>query len=421
MKTRSSDTCRNGSSEDNSIDMTEARAQRLRMFDLSNLRHAALASIAAVTVVASGQAQEIPLDSAAAPVVVDSATTVRVCAGGDVTLGTNIEPPPDPPARGQRRQRSEAEPPRPRWTIPADTLMAPLRPLVEDADIVLLNVEGAIGEGPLARQKCRPGSRSCYAFRMNPDAAGAFARLAPHARVIGNVANNHARDAGWEGLVETRRLLEQEGVAVTGIDTIATPVVLENGDTIAFLGYSTSGGPDPRDLEAVRRHVSRAAERWKRVVVTMHMGAEGIDAQRTHNETEMFLGIDRGNLVAFARAAAEAGAGLVVGHGPHVMRATEWWNGTLIAYSLGNLVTYGPFSMGEPLNRGGLLCADLDREGRVTEAVLRSTVQRGAGLVAPDPTGRAAALADSLGALDFPETAARFISESRILRPTKSP
>lgn len=378
-------------------------------------RTAGLALLAAIVVAGVARplgAQEIPIDSAAVRLAPDSTHTVRVCAGGDVTLGTNIEP---PPTRAQaKRQR------RPRWTIAPDSLLAPLRPLLDDADVVLLNVEGAIGEGPLSRQKCKPGSRSCYAFRMPAAAAGAFSRVAPGARVIGNVANNHARDAGWDGLIETRRLLDSAGVAVTGIDTVATLLATPSGDTVAFLGYSTSGGPDPRDLEAVRRHVARAAERWPRVIVTMHMGAEGVDAQRTPNETEMFLGIDRGNLVAFARAAAEAGAGLVVGHGPHVMRGAEWWGETLIAYSLGNLVTYGPFSVDDPLNRGGLLCADLDAQGRVTEATFRSTWQRRAGLVAPDATARAAALADSLGALDFPETAARFRTETTILKPAPS-
>ncbi len=36
-------------------------------------------------------------------------------------------------------------------------------------------------------------------------------------------------------MVETRRLLEQEGVAVTGVDTVATPVATLLGDTVAFL------------------------------------------------------------------------------------------------------------------------------------------------------------------------------------------
>lgn len=354
-------------------------------------------------------AQQVPLDSAAVQVPRDSTATVRVCAGGDVTLGTNLD------TAWVRVARSA------RGGMPAPaSLLAPLRPLLDDADVVLLNVEGAIGDGPVSRSKCRPGSTQCYAFRQPPATASAIGGVAMRGRVVGNVANNHARDAGWDGLVETRRLLEEANVAVTGLDTIATPVATFGGDTVAFLGYSTSGGPDPRDLGAVRRHVARAAGRWPRVVVTMHMGAEGIRAQRTPNETEMFLGINRGNMVAFARAAAEAGASLVVGHGPHVMRGAEWWDDTLIAYSLGNLVTYGPFSNGEPINRGGLLCADLDGAGKVVEATFRSTRQRAPGFVEPDEDGRAAAIADSLSALDFPETRARFRPEARILRPEEA-
>ncbi|HUF29521.1 MAG TPA: CapA family protein [Gemmatimonadaceae bacterium] len=367
----------------------------------------AIAGLAAAT-----SAQQVPIDTTAVPMAAsDSLSVVRVCAGGDVTLGTNLD------TTWTRRAAGARGVARVRALPPPASLLAPLEPLLEDADFVLLNVEGAIGNGPVSRQKCRPGSTMCYAFRQPSEAAAALAGVAPNASVVGNVANNHARDAGWDGLAETRRLLEAARVAVTGMDTIPTPVANARGDTVAFLGYSTSGGPDPRVLDAVRRHVARASERWPRVVVTMHMGAEGISAQRTPDSTEMFIGIDRGNMVAFARAAAESGAGLVVGHGPHVMRGAEWWGETLIAYSLGNLVTYGPFSMGEPLNRGGLLCADLDSGGRVTQATLRSTRQRSAGLVEPDATARAAILADSLSALDFPETGARFRTETRILKP----
>jgi hypothetical protein len=51
--------------------------------------------------------------------------------------------------------------------------------------------------------------------------------------------------------------------------------------------------------------------------------------------------------------------------------------------------------------------------------MLRSTRQRTAGIVLPDETARAAVLADSLSALDFPETGARFRTETRILKPLK--
>jgi hypothetical protein len=323
---------------------------------------------------------------------------VRICAGGDVTLGTNL---------GSYRM------------VPKDpdALLAPLRPLVRDADILLLNVEGAIGEGP-APSKCGPQSTQCFAFRSPPAAAGALRRLGFPAPVVGNVANNHARDAGETGLIQTVRHLAAAGVQVTGADALPTVVITPAGDTVAFLGFSTSGGPDPRALDAVRYAVRRAAGRYPRVVVTMHMGAEGSRAQRTRDQTEIFLGsINRGNMVAFARTAVAAGAKLVIGHGPHVMRAMEWQGDALIMYSLGNLVTYGPFSFGEPMNRGAIACAMLDPEGRVVEAVVRSTRQVKPGYVYRDSTRRAALLVDSLSRLDFPVTGARVRADGSVLRP----
>jgi hypothetical protein len=352
----------------------------------------------------------------ARPVRADTAAGVRVCAGGDVTLGTNLDTTWVHTARARLGRRVPALP-------SPDSLLAPLRPLLADADVVLLNVEAAIGEGRINRQKCAPGSTQCYAFRSPVAAAGALRRVAPEsAAVIGNVANNHARDDGDIGRRATVRHLEAAGVQVTGMDTIATPVVTVRGDTVAFLGFAQWTGPDPRNLAAVRRHVRRAADVYTRVVVTMHMGAEGRGRQNTPNTRETFAGEDRGNVVAFARAAVESGADLVIGHGPHVMRAAEWRDGKLVFYSLGNLVTYGPFTMSEPLNRGGIACAVLDGDGAIVSAQLRSTVQRLPGLVSVDATHRAAALADSLGRIDFPATAARLDRDTgEVLRTDGTP
>jgi len=335
----------------------------------------------------------------------------RVCMSGDVTLGSNLDP---AWARTAARELYE------RWGVSAepDSLLAPLRPLVADADLLLVNVEGAIGTGRAPR-KCGPGSTACYAFRMPTRAAAAFRALAREdAAVVGNVANNHARDAGNEGLAATRRHLERAGVHVTGIDTLATPVPLASGDTIALLGFYTSRDtPDARDLAAVRRHVERAVMRWGTVIVSAHIGAEGNGAQRTFDRREIFLGrIDRGNPVAFARTAIEAGATLVWGHGPHVLRAAEWRDEQLVFYSLGNTLTYGPFSNGEPKNRGALACATIDSARHVSMAELRSTEQLAPGVVRPDSTARAAWLVDSLSRLDFPRTGVRVDPEGRITK-----
>jgi poly-gamma-glutamate capsule biosynthesis protein CapA/YwtB (metallophosphatase superfamily) len=313
--------------------------------------------------------------------------------------------------------RAEA---RPGYDVPfpdPDSLTAPLRPLVRGADIVLLNVEGAIGEGPAPR-KCRPGSTTCYAFRQPIESAAALRLVAGDAAFVANVANNHAMDAGHEGFAATLIHLRQAGAHVTGADTLATLVVTPAGDTVAVLGFSPFlAGPDPRDLSALRRHVARAFARYRLVIVSMHVGAEGRGAQRTPNHSEIFLGEDRGNSVAIARAAVESGAALVIGHGPHVLRASEWRGDALVFYSLGNLLTYGPFNMREPGNIGGMACVSVDGAGRVMNAEFRSTFQMSAGLVQFDPAGRGAFLVDSLGKLDFPETGGRVTADGSVIRP----
>jgi poly-gamma-glutamate capsule biosynthesis protein CapA/YwtB (metallophosphatase superfamily) len=283
--------------------------------------------------------------------------------------------------------------------------------------VVVLNVEGAIGEGAPARRKWAPNSNTCFAFRSNVEAAGALRRVAGDAPFVGNVANNHARDAGEGGWYTTMRHLRDAGAAFTGADTLATPVATTRGDTVAFLGFSPWTGPDPRNLAAVRRHVARAAARYRYVVVSVHIGAEGRGAQHVTNATEIFLGEDRGNSVAFAHAAIDAGASVVFGSGPHVMRAAEWYGGGLIFYSLGNLLTYGPFTLSEPMNRGAIACADLDPSGGVAGAEVRSTRQSPPGMVSADPSGTAAGLVDALGMQDLPSSAARIAADGLAMRP----
>ncbi|HET6763738.1 MAG TPA: CapA family protein, partial [Longimicrobiaceae bacterium] len=139
------------------------------------------------------------------------ASVVRVCAGGDVTLGTNLDTTWvwTGSARAGRRLAAFPDP---------DSLLAPLRPLLADAHVVLLNIEGAIGEGPAGR-KCGPNSTLCFAFRQPVATAAALRRVAPDsAAVVGSVANNHARDAGPGGVRQTIRHLRDAGITATGAD-----------------------------------------------------------------------------------------------------------------------------------------------------------------------------------------------------------
>src|SRR5205823_4995037 len=120
-----------------------------------------------------------------------------------------------------------------------DSMLTQVRPFFQDADVVLVNIEGAIGEG-VTTKKCGPKSKSCFAFRQPVVAAAALRRLGgDSAQVVGNVANNHSHDAGADGFIMTRALLDSAGVRVTGADTLATTVVTARGDTIGVLGFYT--------------------------------------------------------------------------------------------------------------------------------------------------------------------------------------
>jgi poly-gamma-glutamate capsule biosynthesis protein CapA/YwtB (metallophosphatase superfamily) len=315
---------------------------------------------------------------------------VRVCAGGDVTLGTDLD------TSWVRRTKDQP--------VVLDSLVAPVRALMAGADLVVFNAEGAIGDGPIATPKCAHKTH-CFMLRQPPAAAVALRGLGDSQTVVvANLANNHAHDAGVDGFAHTAAALAAAGVHVTGADTAPTLVVTARGDTVAILGFSAWSTPGVQDLADVSRLVARAGARTKRVIVTMHIGAEGHLAQRTGDSTEHYAGENRGNAVAFAHAAVDAGATLVVGHGPHVLRGAEWRGDALILYSLGNLVNYGPFNLAEPMRRGAIVCATLDSAGVARDVVLRATEQGAPGVVSSDSAARAAVLVDSLSQLDFPAT-----------------
>jgi hypothetical protein len=124
--------------------------------------------------------------------------------------------------------------------------------------------------------------------------------------------------------------------------------------------------------------------------------------------------------VAFAKTALAAGATAVIGHGPHVLRAGEWKDSSLVLYSLGNLVNYGTFGLGEPMNHGVVACMDIAGPRSVTGAHIESTIQIAPGVVLPDWSAGSVALVDSLSKLDFPRTGVTVSPDGSIGR-SKSP
>jgi hypothetical protein len=133
----------------------------------------------------------------------------------------------------------------------------------------------------------------------------------------------------------------------------------------------------------------------------MHAGAEGSDRTHVTPGTETYLGENRGNVVAFSHAVVDAGADVVIGHGPHVLRGMEWYKGRLIAYSLGNFAGYRVFALGGPLSLSGILRVTLRGDGRFESGTLVPTRLVGAGLPALDPAESAHGIVRTLSRQDF--------------------
>jgi hypothetical protein len=162
--------------------------------------------------------------------------------------------------------------------------------------------------------------------------------------------------------------------------------------------------------------VQQAARTAQIVIVTFHGGAEGSDRTRVPRGTETFLGENRGDPIRFAHAAVDAGADLVVGHGPHVLRGMEWYKGRLVAYSLGNFAGYRVFSLGGPLSVSGILRVTLAGDGSFEAGVLVATQLAGKGVPALDPVGRAHGAVRQLSRADFGARAVRVSSTGSLGR-----
>jgi hypothetical protein len=99
----------------------------------------------------------------------------------------------------------------------------------------------------------------------------------------------------------------------------------------------------------------------------------------------------------------DAGADLVLGHGPHVVRPVELYRDRLIAYSLGNFATYYGISVEGIRGIAPILHATLDDDGRFVSGRIESTIQIRPAGPAPDPVGSVVALMRGLNLSSFPD------------------
>jgi hypothetical protein len=343
-------------------------------------RDPAKASFAYPNAIASGSPGAVPAAAAA--------SEVTFSATGDVVLGAT------PPAGGR------------------GIFDAVRRELA--SDLAMANLEQALTDDTsISKCMAQNAGKDCLAQR-SPQSAVQHLRDAGFNLVT--LANDHAYDFGSPGYRATQEALDGAGIKHTGAPQQITTVELK-GVRVAVVGFASYYWTNLcNELEEAAKLVKDATGQADLVVVQVHMGAEGADRAHTRNQIERHLGQYRCNPIAFAHTVVDAGADLVVGHGPQVMRGMEFYKGRLIAYSLGTFVGYKRTIAG-PIGVGGILKVTLRPDGGYVRGALVPTVVVAPGVPHLDAKRQSVTLVGGLSKTDFPSTGARLAADGTITPP----
>jgi len=250
--------------------------------------------------------------------------TITIAAVGDIMMGTNF------PNKSY---------------LPKDTgryLWNGVRQILQEADITFGNLEGTILNEGGEQKECN-NPKLCFLFR-SPEYL--TANFKENGFDLMSLANNHANDFGAEGRRNTQRVMDSLGIAHAG--SIDQPFVIKKVGHIkvGFCAFAPNRGTmSIHQIEKVKEIIQHLDSTSDIVIASFHAGAEGVKNQHVTKKREFYYGEDRGNVYELAHQMIDYGADVVLGHGPHVPRAMEVYKKKLIAYSLGNFLTYGRFNL----------------------------------------------------------------------------
>ena len=328
-------------------------------------------------------------------VVILKKSTVTIVGVGDLMIGTNYPSASHlPPNDGK-------------------DILVPAHTILQRTDIAFGNLEGCILSGEGTVKKCNDPSK-CYAFK-SPD------HYIEHYKNAGfdvlSIANNHVGDFGDIGRKNTARVLTESGIHFAGLEDYPFSIFEKDSITYGFCAFSPNTGTiritDYAKAKEIVQHLDSLCDI---VIVSFHGGAEGAKYNRITRNTELFLEENRGNPFEFSRIVIDAGADVVFGHGPHVVRAVDLYKGRFIAYSLGNFATYSRFNLSGPNGLAPLIELELSKEGAFLSGQIHSAKQLGEGGPTMDSTNAAAKEIKRLTLLDIPEAPIDISEEGEITK-----
>lgn len=313
--------------------------------------------------------------------------SVRIAFTGDIMMGTTF---PDS-VNGSGLPKDDGK-----------HLFDDVKEIISSVDFAGGNLEGSFLEGPGHRRKMT-NPKTYFIFRMPPKYV---TNLLDAGYDFVGIANNHINDFGEPGRQSTVKTLRDAGLAHAGLKKICEKAFVERNGVVygvAQVGHGANN-VDVNDIEEVKRVVREMRDSADIVVLSFHGGAEGTAHTHVPGKLEYYVGERRGNVKEVAHAAIDAGADVVFGHGPHVVRGAELYNDHIIFYSLGNFCT--PYRMGITGLTGQAPVAEveLDMDGKFLGGKIHSFIQqRGLG-PRKDPKNSAAKQIKTLSAQDFPDS-----------------
>lgn len=190
-----------------------------------------------------------------------------------------------------------------------------VREVLSSDDLTIGNMEGVLSDKNLKNAFEKP-----FSFKGQ----SGYTKILEIASIEAlNVANNHSRDYGKQGFIDTVENLIAASRAVFGEGIVH---IYEVND-VKF-GLAGHRGWNPAIKSQVKKEIDQLKKDGADVVIlTFHWGEE---RQHYPNATQRDI----------AHFAIDSGADMVVGHHPHVLQGVEEYKGKKIVYSLGNFI-YG--------------------------------------------------------------------------------
>ena len=292
-------------------------------------------------------------------------------------------------------------------------LLDSVKNFLNNTDIVFGNLEGTFLDKGGDPKICNTPD-NCYSFRTPENYCGILKNAGFN---LVSLANNHSNDMGEEGRESTIRTLKKNKIEFAGYSDIPSVIFEKDKIKYGFTAFAPNySAQDINDLANAVKTVKELKEKCDIVIVSFHGGAEGSSAVRVTKRKEFVLEEDRGDVFEFAHSVINAGADIVLGHGPHVPRALELYKNKLIAYSLGNFCTYGKFSIYGTQGIAPMLKIYLDKNGNFVKGKIYSFRQIDGGYPVPDPELKAAKLIKELTEKDFPETDLKINTEGEFYK-----